>query len=109
MTAGETGVKGVVVFGIAGDHLVAPGPNKPGRAYGQGTGREFSEVIGARQVAPYPVELVLGIDLTHGGQGMSEYYHTADEFGLPIYHDLGATVNAALDIVLPETSTPKLY
>jgi hypothetical protein len=101
MAAGRQGVKGVVLFWVAADEQAVDVPNRPGRAHGQGTRSEFSEVIGARQFAPHDVGLVLGIDPEHSGRGLSEYRHTAEEFGIPIHESLGATVTAALDIIYP--------
>lgn len=96
---GETGL-GAVVFWVPAESPTAPVPNDPGRAYGQGTGREFSEVIGMREMAPFDVQVVLGIDPNHSGRGLHEYYHTAKEFGIPIHSSFGAVLNAAVQLVM---------
>jgi hypothetical protein len=101
-TAGRSGVRGVVMFYIAAENPLAEVPNPPGRAYGQGTRSEFSEIIGGKFFGAFDIELVLGIDPAHSGHGLKEYRHSAEEFGLHIHESLGATVAAAANIIFPQ-------
>ncbi|HSX34929.1 MAG TPA: hypothetical protein VLF62_04765 [Candidatus Saccharimonadales bacterium] len=98
--AARLGERGVVLFYIAAETSEAPVPNRPGRAYGQGTRSEFSEVIGMMQTANHPVQLVLGIDAAHSGTGLGEYRHTAAEFGIPIHEGLQPTCQAAAALLI---------
>lgn len=98
----KLGSAGVVMFYIAAETPDAPVPNEPGRAYGQGTRSEFSEVVGAKLFAPHPVQLVVGIDPEHSGRGLGEYRHTAAELGIPIHEGLEATCVAAAALILPQ-------
>jgi len=63
-----------------------------------------NEFAKANSILYNRVQVVLGIDPNHGGQGLHEYWHTAQEFGLPIHTSLGGLCEAAIGMVLPKNT-----